>query len=158
MLQSEQGLIIFVSAMDPYNENMMADVLRVAAAVCLVADGYASLSIYVLVTVINRIKSIFPPTHTHTRSHDRVLEAVTVNGETCGINRFDPVLQALKKTINPMLQLSCLQFINAIVNTPDDIDFKLHLRNEFMRGGLEDVLVVSVCVCVMCEGGITSLW
>ncbi len=61
MLQSEQGLIIFVSAMDPYNENMMADVLRVAAAVCLVADGYASLSIYVLVTVINRIKSIFPP-------------------------------------------------------------------------------------------------
>ena len=40
MLQSEQGLIIFVSAMDPYNENMMADVLRVAAAVCLVADGY----------------------------------------------------------------------------------------------------------------------
>ena len=39
MLQSEQGLIIFVSAMDPYNENMMADVLRVAAAVCLVADG-----------------------------------------------------------------------------------------------------------------------
>ena len=41
MLQSEQGLIIFVSAMDPYNENMMADVLRVAAAVCLVADGYA---------------------------------------------------------------------------------------------------------------------
>ncbi len=75
-------------------------------------------------------------------SHDRVLEAVTVNGETCSINRFEPVLQALKKTINPMLQLSCLQFINAIVNTPDDIDFKLHLRNEFMRGGLEDVLVV----------------
>jgi len=39
MLQSEQGLIIFVMAMDPYNENMMADVLRVAAAVCFVANG-----------------------------------------------------------------------------------------------------------------------
>ena len=90
--------------------------------------------------------NLLPPPP-HTLSHDRVLEAVTVNGETCCINRFDPVLQALKKTINPMLQLSCLQFINAIVNTPDDIDFKLHLRNEFMRGGLEDVLVVSVCVC-----------
>ena len=47
MLQSEQGLIIFVSAMDPYNENMMADVLRVAAAVCLVADGYVCLNIRV---------------------------------------------------------------------------------------------------------------
>ena len=26
--------------MDPYNENMMTDVLRLVAAVCLVADGY----------------------------------------------------------------------------------------------------------------------
>ena len=85
-------------------------------------------------------------THTHTQHshrHDRVLEAVTVNGELCDIQRFDPVLTALKKTNNPMLQLACLQFINAIVNTPDDVDFKLHLRNEFMRGGLGDVLYVS---------------
>ena len=66
-----------------------------------------------------------------------------MNGEQCGINRFEPVLAALKKTNNPMLQLACLQFINAIVNTPDDIDFKIHLRNEFMRGGLDDVLTVS---------------
>ena len=79
----------------------------------------------------------------HLFRHDRVLEAVTVNGELCGINRFEPVLMALKKTNNPMLQLACLQFINAIVNTPDDVDFKIHLRNEFMRGGLGDVLVVS---------------
>ena len=75
-----------------------------------------------------------------------MLEAVTVNGELCGINRFDPVLTALKKTNNPMLQLACLQFINAIVNTPEDIDFKIHLRNEFMRGGLGDMLAVSECV------------
>ena len=75
-----------------------------------------------------------------------MLEAVTVNGELCGINRFDPVLTALKKTNNPMLQLACLQFINAIVNTPEDIDFKIHLRNEFMRGGLGDMLLVSECV------------
>ncbi len=66
-----------------------------------------------------------------------------MNGEQCGINRFEPVLAALKKTNNPMLQLACLQFINAIVNTPDDIDFKIHLRNEFMRGGLDEVLNVS---------------
>ena len=61
---------------------------------------------------------------------------------------------ALRKTNNPMLQLACLQFINAIVNTPEDIDFKIHLRNEFMRGGLEEMLTVRhtlaqcVCVCV----------
>lgn len=66
-----------------------------------------------------------------------------MNGEQCGINRFEPVLAALKKTNNPILQLACLQFINAIVNTPDDIDFKVHLRNEFMRGGLDEILTVS---------------
>lgn len=60
----------------------------------------------------------------------------------CNISRFEPVLMALKKTNNPMLQLACLQFINAIVNTPEDIDFKIHLRNEFMRGGLEEMLTV----------------
>ena len=81
----------------------------------------------------------------HTCRHDRILEAVTVNGEMCNINRFEPVLTALKKTNNPMLQLACLQFINAIVNTPEDIDFKIHLRNEFVRGGLEDMLMVCTC-------------
>ena len=76
-------------------------------------------------------------------SHDRVLEAVTVNGEMCGINRFDPILTTLKMTKNPVLQLACMQFINAIVNTPEDLDFRVHLRNEYMRGGLSDVLNVS---------------
>eukprot|EP00731_Ephydatia_muelleri_P030908 Em0022g422a len=113
MLQSEDAIIIFVTAMDPYNENMMSDVLKVTAAVCLVADG-----------------------------HNKVMEAVTVNGDQCGINRFDPVLTALEKTSNPALQLSCMQFINAIVNSPDDLDFRIHLRNEFMRGGLGKVLEV----------------
>lgn len=75
--------------------------------------------------------------------HDRVLEAVTVNGEMCGISRFEPVLSALKMTKNPVLQLACMQFINAIVNTPEDLDFRVHLRNEYMRGGLGEVL--SVC-------------
>ena len=78
-------------------------------------------------------------------SHDRVLEAVTVNGEMCSISRFEPVLTALKMTKNPVLQLACMQFINAIVNTPEDLDFRVHLRNEYMRGSLGEVLNVS-CV------------
>jgi len=37
-----------------------------------------------------------------------------------------------------------MQFINAVVSTPaDDVDFKMHLRNEFMRCGLGAVLPVS---------------
>ena len=88
------------------------------------------------------LSSLLPSPPPSLSSHDRILEAVTVNGEMCNISRFDPVLTALNKTSNPMLQLSCLQFINAIVNTPEEIDFKMHLRNEFMRGGLGDMLLV----------------
>ncbi len=40
-----------------------------------------------------------------------------------------------------------MQLINAIVSTPDDLDFRLHLRNEFMRTGLIDALEVKFC-CV----------
>ena len=75
-------------------------------------------------------------------SHDRILEAITTNGEFCGIGRFDPILHALKGTKNPVLQLACMQFINAIVNTPEELDFRVHLRNEFMRFGLGEVLAV----------------
>ena len=66
-----------------------------------------------------------------------------MNGEECGIPRFGPVLTALKMTKNPQLQLACMQFINAIVNTPEDLDFRVHLRNEFIRGGLGESLIVS---------------
>ena len=39
--------------------------------------------------------------------------------------------------------MGCLQLINAIVSSPDDLEFRLHLRNEIMRAGLIDVLEVS---------------
>jgi len=42
------------------------------------------------------------------------------------------------------IQTACLQLINAIVSTPDDLDFRLHLRNEFLRTGLADILTVVV--------------
>ncbi len=72
-----------------------------------------------------------------------------MNGEMCGINRFDPILTTLKITKNPVLMLACMQFINAIVNTPEDLDFRVHLRNEYMRGGLSDVLNVSTLYIVL---------
>jgi len=41
------------------------------------------------------------------------------------------------------MQTACLQLMNAIVSTPDELDFRLHLRNEFLRYGLSDALQVS---------------
>ena len=33
-----------------------------------------------------------------------------------------------------------MTLINALISSPEDIDFRIHLRNEFMRDGLIDVL------------------
>ena len=35
-----------------------------------------------------------------------------------------------------------MQLTNAIITTPEDLDFRLHLRNEFLRTGLLDILPV----------------
>ncbi|KAK9508062.1 hypothetical protein O3M35_007806 [Rhynocoris fuscipes] len=69
--------------------------------------------------------------------HGKVLEAITINGELNEIERFAPIVNGLKID---NLKISCLQLINAIISSPDEIDFKIHLRNEMMRAGLLDLL------------------
>ena len=44
---------------------------------------------------------------------------------------------------NEQLRTESLILINVIITQPDDLDFRMHLRNEFMRVGLLDVLDVS---------------
>lgn len=36
------------------------------------------------------------------------------------------------------LQSMCLQFINALLAQTDDLEFRMHLRNEIVRNGLFD--------------------
>lgn len=36
-----------------------------------------------------------------------------------------------------------MQFINALVTSPYELDFRIHLRNEFLRSGLKTMLPVS---------------
>ena len=40
-------------------------------------------------------------------------------------------------------QVACMQLINALVTSPDELDFRIHLRNEFLRCGLKKILPVS---------------
>ena len=38
-----------------------------------------------------------------------------------------------------------MTLINSLVSSSEDLDFRIHLRNEIMRIGLRDVLEVTVC-------------
>ncbi|KAB0372906.1 hypothetical protein FD755_015659 [Muntiacus reevesi] len=44
------------------------------------------------------------------------------------------------KLLSAMCIVACMQLINALVTSPDDLDVRLHIRNEFMRCGLKEIL------------------
>lgn len=50
-----------------------------------------------------------------------------------------------------LLQLACIQLVNVIISTPDDLDVRIHLRSEIMRTGMVDLIKVSffiICFCL----------
>ena len=81
--------------------------------------------------------------------HEKTLEAITIASEMANAGnqnaeRFGPIVQGLLIN-NEQLRTNCMTLINAIITSPEDLDFRIHLRNEFMRVGLVDVLEVSKC-------------
>ncbi|XP_026682784.1 protein diaphanous, partial [Diaphorina citri] len=113
MFGQKEALTIVARSLDPNKPTVMLEAVKVLAAVCLI-----------------------PPD-----GHDKVIKAITMSGELKGKERFQPVVQGLMvKGNNEALRTACLQLINAIVATPDDLEFRLHLRNEIMRVGLYDLL------------------
>nr|ALX18036.1 diaphanous-related formin [Lymnaea stagnalis] len=112
ILDHEEALTIMSMTLYPSDPSTMLEAVRLLAAMCLV-----------------------PP-----NGHEKVLEGLTVCGEIRNQERFVPIISGLAMSDNPAMQVACIQVVNAIVFTPDDIDFRMHLRNEFMRTGLLDLL------------------
>eukprot|EP00057_Strongylocentrotus_purpuratus_P035713 XP_800685.4 PREDICTED: protein diaphanous homolog 2 [Strongylocentrotus purpuratus] len=100
------------SALNPQHENMTIDATKLLAAVCFV-----------------------PPD-----GHEKVLSALTEVGESKSSPRFSPIVEALHLEDNPQLMCVCMQLVNAIISNPEDLDFRLHLRNEFLRTGMSNLL------------------
>lgn len=112
IMSDERSLSLLAKAMDPLQPSMMADVVKLLSAVCIVGE-----------------ESIL----------EEVLEALTSAGEERKIDRFFSIVEGLRHN-SVQLQVACMQLINALVTSPDDLDFRLHLRNEFMRCGLKEIL------------------
>merc|ERR1719233_2509875 len=112
LFNHDEALVLLARSIDPNHPHVALDAVKLMAAVCLV-----------------------PPD-----GHDKTLEAITVGGEVRGVDRFQPIVQGLLICNNDPLRVACLTLINALISSPEDIDFRIHLRNEFMRDGLIDVL------------------
>merc|ERR1719290_521632 len=112
MFEHKEALTLMARSLNPNLPHVMQEAVKLMAAVCLV-----------------------PPD-----GHEKTLEAITIAGEVKGRDRFQPIVQGLLIRNNEPLRVACLTLINAVISTPEDLDFRMHLRNEFMRVGLIDVL------------------
>ena len=89
--------------------------------------------------------------------HQKVLEAITDACENSGLgkinngfeNRFYPIINGflLDGDKNYKLKTSCLTLTNAIISSPPSLDLRMHLRNEFIRQGLNVAIGVRMAQC-----------
>uniref|UniRef100_A0A8B9E6C4 Diaphanous related formin 3 n=1 Tax=Anser cygnoides TaxID=8845 RepID=A0A8B9E6C4_ANSCY len=118
ILGEERSLLLLIKAIDPKQTSMMTDIVKLLSAMCIVGE-----------------ESIL----------EKILEAITAAAEEKNVDRFSPIVEGLQDN-SVQLQVACMQLINALVTSPDDLDFRLHIRNEFMRSGLKEILPQLKCI------------
>ncbi|XP_078067809.1 protein diaphanous homolog 2 isoform X5 [Mustelus asterias] len=115
ILGDERSLLLLARAIDPKQTNMMIEIVKILSAICIVGE-----------------ENIL----------DKILEAITTAAEQNNRERFAPIVEGLDNHEALQLQVACMQLINALVTSPDDLDFRIHLRNEFLRCGLKKILPI----------------
>ncbi|XP_069754167.1 protein diaphanous homolog 1-like [Narcine bancroftii] len=114
MLKSSNGVLLMVKAVDPGAPTMMIDAVKLLSAICILQDPE--------------------------NMHEKVLEALTERAEQEDSERFKALLDGLKVEQPIPLKVACMQFVNALIIPADELDFRIHLRSEFMRLGLNQIL------------------
>ncbi|GAB1301655.1 Protein diaphanous homolog 1 [Apodemus speciosus] len=114
MLETEEGILLLVRAMDPAVPNMMIDAAKLLSALCILPQPEDM--------------------------NERVLEAMTERAEMDEVERFQPLLDGLKSGTSIALKVGCLQLINALITPAEELDFRVHIRSELMRLGLHQAL------------------
>ncbi|KAJ3217043.1 Dishevelled associated activator of morphogenesis 2 [Dinochytrium kinnereticum] len=104
--------------------------------------GCPSLRIQTLTIEVLAAVCFVPP-----RGHALILDALENVKKGNGINRFQNLVDILENETSKdqsaqylEYQISCMTFINAIVNSPEDLAFRVTLRNEFMDINMASVL------------------
>lgn len=111
-IDNEYTIVLHVS----YSSRTIVTVVELLAAVCLVRGG-----------------------------HLKVIEAVdTFKREFNEQRRFESLLRYFMdhKTVSTEFQLACMNFINVVVHSAEDVNFRVHLQHEFTELGLDEYLQV----------------
>uniref|UniRef100_A0A8B9FCG4 Protein diaphanous 2 n=1 Tax=Amazona collaria TaxID=241587 RepID=A0A8B9FCG4_9PSIT len=113
ILGDERSLLLLSRAIDPKQPHMMTETVKILSALCIVGE-----------------ENIL----------DKLLGAITTAAERHNRERFSQIVEGLENHEFLQLQVACMQLINALVTSPEDLDFRIHLRNEFLRCGLKKIL------------------
>ena len=100
LFNQSEALSLLARSIIPEKPQVCLEAIKLMAAVCLV-----------------------PPD-----GHDATLEAISDAGDTKGVDRFQPIVQGLLICNNEPLRVASMTLINAIISSPEDLDFRLHLR------------------------------
>uniref|UniRef100_A0A670IHX7 Diaphanous related formin 1 n=1 Tax=Podarcis muralis TaxID=64176 RepID=A0A670IHX7_PODMU len=114
MLETEEGILLLARAVDPKVPSMMIDAITLLSALCILPQPVDM--------------------------HEHVLVALTQRAEMDEVERFKPILDGLKSDTSVALKVACLQLINALIIPGDELDFRVHIRSELMRSGLQQIL------------------
>ncbi|XP_062986128.1 protein diaphanous homolog 1 [Elgaria multicarinata webbii] len=114
MLETEEGILLLARAVDPKVPSMMIDAIKLLSALCILPQPVDM--------------------------HEQVLGALTERAEMDEVERFKPILDGLKSGTSVALKVACLQLINALIIPADELDFRVHIRSELMRSGLQQIL------------------
>ncbi|XP_061895750.1 protein diaphanous homolog 2 isoform X2 [Entelurus aequoreus] len=113
ILGDERSLLLLARSIDPKQAGMMTETVKILSAFCIIGE-----------------ENIL----------DKILAAMTIAAERNNKERFAPIVEGLENHDAQQLQVACMQLINALVTSPEDLDFRIHLRNEFLRCGLKKIL------------------
>lgn len=117
VLNHQDALMLLVKSINSKVPNVMIDDLTLLAGACFSAQS---------------------------QGHLKVIEAITKAAESQEDDllikdRFSPIIDGFRLK-NDSLNCACFILINAILTNIDDLDFRLHLRNELLRTGFRDIL------------------
>ncbi|OCT88420.1 protein diaphanous homolog 1 isoform X1 [Xenopus laevis] len=114
VLGTEDGVLLLARAVDRSVPAMMIDSLKLLSALCILPQPEDM--------------------------HERVLEALTERAEMEEMERFKPLLDGLSSGNSVALKVSCMQLINALISQGEELDYRVHIRSELMRSGLNKLL------------------
>nr|ALM55034.1 diaphanous-a [Lethenteron camtschaticum] len=118
MLATHNGVLLLARAVEPRHPSMMVEAVRLLSALSILDEDHFD----------------------GAKPSSRVLDALAECAEICEQERFQPIVEGLDVKQSLPLKIACLILINALVETPEDLEFRIHLRNEFMRNGLGKAL------------------